>query len=107
MTRASTIGRGVAGKRAAAREHLAQHAAERPDVGALVDQLCRAPARAHVCGRAERSHRAAVASTVVGDRGRQSTVERESCAMAFATPKSSTLTDPSGAILMFAGLRSR
>jgi hypothetical protein len=45
-------------KRAAAREHLVQHTAERPDVGALVDAQAPRLLRAHVRGGAD--HRAGV-----------------------------------------------
>ena len=45
------------------REHLVEHAAERPDVGALVHRLAARLLRAHVRGRAENhpglGHRAA------------------------------------------------
>ena len=36
------VRRRVAGERAPSRQHLVEHAAERPDVGALVDGLPRA-----------------------------------------------------------------
>ena len=88
-------------------EHFVQHAAERPDVRALVDRL---PARlfgAHVGGRAEnhafaRRRRRSPSATASTSR-----VPTRSPADALARPKSSTLTTPSGVILMFAGFRSR
>ena len=91
-------------KRAPAREHLVEHAAEGPDVGALVDGLPRAcsglmyaavprmtPSLRH---RAWRARRWAAA-------------RRPRVSSAFARPKSSTFTVPSGVILTFAGFRSR
>ena len=89
----------LAGKGDAPGQHLVEHAAERPDVGALVDHLPTRLFRAHVGGRAEnrplpacrRSGRTPTPSALAG----------------FASPKSSTFTTPSGVILMFAGFRSR
>ena len=43
--RRDRVGDGLAAKRRPRRQHLAQHAAERPDVGPLVDRLARVPAR--------------------------------------------------------------
>ena len=93
---------GLARKRGASRQHLVQHAPERPDVGALVDGLTARLLRAHVGGRAE--DRAACASSpwswlAACDRSSAGAVARE---CAFARPKSSTLTVPSELSLMLA-----
>ena len=55
----------------AAREHLVKHAAERPDVGALVDRSAARLLGAHV-GRGAEDHagRASPARVIVGDRDR-------------------------------------
>ncbi|HSC25848.1 MAG TPA: hypothetical protein VLD67_01160 [Vicinamibacterales bacterium] len=42
------VGHRVGGKRCSARQHLVEHAAERPDVGAFVDELAARLLRAHV-----------------------------------------------------------
>ena len=58
----------VALERAAARQHFVEHAAERPDVGALVDALAARLLRAHVRGRAHDDARAGRRGVViVGD----------------------------------------
>ena len=75
-------------KRGSPREHLVEHAAERPDVGALVDRLPARLLRAHVGGGPEdqpfaraadrhrrRLRRDPVAGVVTGDRFRQAEVE--------------------------------
>ena len=95
-------------KRALARQHLVEHAAERPDVGALVDGLAARLLGAHVRGRAEHHadaghHRRA--DVIVGDAVASTLPDIGSSA--FASPKSSTFTVPSGRTLMFAGFRSR
>ena len=82
---------------ALARQHLAQHHAERPDVGALVDRLARAPAPAPCrppCRGSRpprrRGHRRASASSSA------STADAPAPgAIALARPKSSTFTVPS------------
>ena len=89
----------VAGKCDAPGQHLVQHAPKGPDVAALVDAVTARLLRAHVGGGAE-------------DRPRRVTRVRSgtltsSASAAFARPKSSTFTTPSGVILIFAGLRSR
>ena len=89
---------GLTGKREAAGQHLVEHAAERPDVGALVDALTARLLRAHVGGGAE--------DRAVARLGQVRDARRRRVA-AFARPKSSTFTTPSGVILMFAGFRSR
>ena len=53
----------LAGKCAAARQHLVQHAPERPDVGPLVDRLAARLLRAHV-GRGPENHPSRVPPTV-------------------------------------------
>ena len=92
----------------AAGQHLVQHAAERPDVGALVDRLAARLLGAHV-GRGAENHARRV---VAGDRDASATCDevrrrRRSRPATFASPKSSTFTVPSGVILMLAGFRSR
>ena len=49
------VGDGLAGERAAAREHFVEHDAERPDVRALVDRLPARLLRRHV-GRGAEDH---------------------------------------------------
>ena len=88
-------------ERAPAREHLEEHAAERPDVGALVDRLARAPAPAPCrprCRGSRRRRSSSPASVIVGDVGERS-IGRGVGSIAFARPKSSTFTVPSGAHL--------
>ena len=53
MTRASVSDTSSPVERPLPREHLVEHAAERPDVGALVHRLAARLLRAHVGGRAE------------------------------------------------------
>ena len=91
-----------------ARQHLEEHAAERPDVGALVHGLPARLLRAHVRGGAENHpgsrHRGR------RDRRRHATTFADIAvagSIAFARPKSSTFTVPSSRTLMFAGFRSR
>ena len=83
-------------------QHLVEHAAECPDVRALVDRLPARLLRAHVGGRAE--DRPACVPPVDRRRLADGDARRPP---AFARPKSSTFTTPSGVTLMFAGLRSR
>ena len=77
-------------------QHLVEHAAERPDVGALVDGL---PARllgAHVRRRAENDARlrSSPAIVIVGECV-SALRRRRRGSIAFARPKSSTFTTPS------------
>ena len=96
---------GVARERDAAGQHFIQHAAERPDVRALVDGLTARLFGAHV-GR--RAHDRSLTRSVVSDRRHCDQIgAAESPVVAFARPKSSTLTTPSGVTLMLAGFRSR
>ena len=89
----------------AARQHLEQHAAERPDVGALVDRLAarllRDSCRRRCRGSRPRRSRATSASAT-------STVQPDRRASAdssvFARPKSSTFTVPSARDLDVRGL---
>ena len=88
-------------------EHLEQHAAKRPDVGALVDRLAARLLRTHVGGGAENDARAV-------------SIARRSCVDAadavepplsicdrFGEPEVEHLDRAVRVILMFAGLRSR
>ena len=74
-------------------------------------RACRRPAArllgAHVGGGAEDHALRVSPTTIVGDCDRSPPWHRASGADAFARPKSSTFTVPSGVILMFAGFRSR
>ena len=86
-------------------QHLVEHAAERPDVGPLVDRLAARLLRAHVRAACRGRRPSRVPPTViVGDCVRSG---RGVARAAFARPKSSTFTMPSGVILMLAGFRSR
>ena len=94
----------LAEERGLARQHLVEHAAERPDVGAPVDGFAARLLGAHVRRRAE--HHAGLGHRGRRQRGRlRPVVARGSSALAM--PKSSTFTVPSGVSLMFAGFRSR
>ena len=87
-------------------QHLVQHAPERPDIRAPVRPLAPSPAPATCTPRFPESLPAFVAAMLnVGefDRVAPSAASRN----AFASPKSSTFTLPSGVILMLAGFRSR
>ena len=92
---------------APARQHLVQHGTERPDVGALVDGLparllrapCRRPCRESCRARRHRGRR---------ERRRLRDDPRAEPApgsIAFASPKSSTFTVPSGRDLDVRGLQ--
>ena len=95
-------------KQRAARQHLEQHHAERPDVRALVDGPAARLLRRHVGGGAE-DHAALGARRRRRASGEFVGARRalDSRSSAFARPKSSTFTTPSGVILMLAGFRSR
>ena len=90
----------------AAGQHLVRDAAERPDVRALVHRLCRAPAPGSCTPPCRGSRRRASPCAREGRRVRQ-VLPTPSRRRAFASPKSSTFTVPSGVSLMFAGFRSR
>ena len=94
-----------------ARQHLVEHDAERPDVGALVDGSALAPAPAPCRRRCRGScPSASCAGEVrVGELRATLAVALDAPAgsIAFARPKSSTFTVPSARTLMFAGFRSR
>ena len=100
----------VARERAAAGEHLVEHDAEGPDVGALVDGLAARLLGRHVGRRAEdhahlrRRGPSASASSARADALPEPAPAGSS---ALARPKSSTFTVPSARTLMFAGFRSR
>ena len=78
-------------------QHLVEHAPEGPDVAPFVDPVTTRLLGAHVGGRAK----------IAPSRDSLSSRREPSGLAAFARPKSSTLTTPSGVILMFAGFRSR
>ena len=90
-------------------EHLEEHDAEGPDVGALVDGPAARLLGRHVGGGAEDEPGRGAG---VGEGGRLRQVggragARASAEQALARPKSRTLTLPSGVTLTLAGLRSR
>ena len=81
-------------------QHLVEHAAERPDVRALVDRLAARLLGTHVGGRAE--DHAGLASHARRDRRRARSRRHAAplaASSAFASPKSSTFTVPSVANL--------
>ena len=116
-TAASVVGDVVALEGPAAGQHLVEHAAERPDVGALVDRLALGLLRRHVGRGAEdhpaHGHRRRRDGRRVREARRSppggGLKSRPSAAgsSALASPKSSTFTTPSARSLMLAGLRSR
>ena len=83
--------------------------AERPDVAALVHGLARAPAPGSCTRPCRGSSRACIIAgdVIVGDMRHARRHRAPVGSIAFARPKSSTFTVPSGRTLMFAGLRSR
>ena len=89
-----------------AHEHLVQHDAKGPDVGALIHGLAAGLLGRHVGGCAEDD---AGKRSAAGKRRRHSPGSdcRKQGPRTLASPKSSTFTDPSGLILMLPGLRSR
>ena len=96
-------------ERARAREHLEEHRAERPDVGALVRDVAARLLRATCtppCRGSRRRPSSSCGLVIVGEWHR---FRRDSpqASVSFASPKSSTLTVPSARSLMFAGFRSR
>ena len=90
-------------------QHLVEHTPECPHVAALVRRPPFGLLRAHVGGRAEQY--ADLRHRRRGDGGRlrhaRHSISRRAARAAFASPKSSTFTVPSGFTLMFAGFRSR
>ena len=100
------VGNRLAREHRPAGKHLVEHAAERPDVGAAGRQAHLAPVRGSCRPRVPRMTPDCVAWTV-GEfvASRASSLQHGS--IAFASPKSSTFTVPSGRTLMFAGFRSR
>ena len=105
--RRNRVGHVVAGEGSSAGDHLVQHAAERPDVGALVDTLARAPVRAPCRRRSRESFRPVIAGEVIVGGHRRRSRSAPEGSSAFASPKSSTLTVPSARTLTLAGFRSR
>ena len=83
-----------------------QHDAKGPDVGAAIDHPSLHLFRRHVAGGAKKR---AGPGVDVGNRRRMSRwpPRRPAGRSAFARPKSSTFTAPSGRTMMLAGLRSR
>ena len=95
----------LARKRPLPGEQLVQQATERPDVGPLIDGFATRLLGAHVRGRADDLSGHGLES---GHRSQLRIVLALFCApTAFANPKSSTFTRPSGVTLMLAGFRSR
>ena len=90
----------------AAGQHLVEHAAERPDVGAPIDRLAARLFGAHVAGRAENQAADVACTASVGDIDSDDPLAGSASAI-FARPKSRTLTLPPGVTLTFAGFRSR
>ena len=104
-TVAKVSGDRVAPERPCARQHLVQHRAKGPDIRAPVGRVAagllrrhvrrRAQDHAHACGPQRQRGRVGGSALGIGS------------SIAFARPKSSTFTTPSGVILMLAGFRSR
>ncbi len=90
---------------ASARQHFEQHASECPDIRALVDRLPRACSGDMYAAVPEHHPGTRHAGTAHSATGRLGGALVSS--NAFASPKSSTLTVPSGRSLMLAGFRSR
>ena len=84
----------LAGERAPPGQHLVEHAAERPDVGALVDRLARAPARGS-CRRPCRGSRRR-ASVAASDRS--ATASRSPCASVVERPCETEVEHLDGAV---------
>ena len=102
------VGDAVAWEGPPSGQHLVEHGAERPDVAAPIDGIAPRLFRRHVGRRAENyaAHRLGRG----GNRRRVAGNARpapSASGTTFARPKSSTLTVPSGRILMLAGFRSR
>ena len=93
----------LAVERAAAGEHLVEHAAERPDVAALVGGPSLRLLGAHVRrGAEDHAHAGIIAGDVIVGELRRALRPRPTTPadpIAFASPKSSTFTVPSGAHL--------
>ena len=88
-------------ERAAPGEQFIEHAAERPDVGALVDVAASRLFRTHV-RRREPTMRPASAPGRPVTSDADEALDGASEGHAFAKPKSRTFTGPSGVTLMFA-----
>ena len=107
-TAASTSDASSPSNSAAAGQHLVEHDSRRPRCRRACRPPCRAPARAPCRPPCRGSSRARSACAVsVGEFARSSRRTRPAGSSAFARPKSSTLTVPSGRTLTLAGLRSR
>jgi hypothetical protein len=100
------VGHRLARKRSASRQHLVQHASERPDVGALVDRLAARLLRAHVGEGAEND-----ALTRAADRHRrrlrQILTRRRIARRRLRQAEVEHLHDAGWRDLILAGLRSR
>ena len=98
------VGDRLARERAPARQHFVQHAAERPDVGALVDRLPRACSGLMYAAVPRIMPSRVPPMVIVGecDSVGRPAPSRD---VAFASPKSSTLTVPSGRDLDVGGLQ--
>ena len=84
-------------------EHLVDEHAKREQVGAGIQLAAPRLFRRHVL---ERAHDDAVPG-VHEPRGVSPPASNDACSVSLARPKSSTLTNPSGRIITFSGLRSR
>ncbi len=93
----------VAGKCSRAGEHLEQHGADRPDVRAFIDGLPARLLRRHVSAVPRIIPACVVAGVVIVGDIDMFGDELAAGSIAFAKPKSSTFTVPSGRTLMFAG----
>ena len=108
--RRKCVGHVVARKRAGAREHLEEDAAERPDVRCACPPGLGSPAPGAIYAAMPRIMPTPVViagEVIVGEFGRISGALLAARSSAFARPKSRTFTVPSARTLIFAGLRSR
>ena len=97
----------LAGERRLPCEHFEEHAAERPDVGALVDGLAPVPAQGSCTPRVPRITPACVIAgeVNVGEFDSPAPSLLATGSIAFASPKSSTFTVPSARHLDVGGLQ--
>ena len=89
------------------REHFIEHRAKCPDVAALVAALAARLLGDSLCGGTGDESPSCVSAGLVSVGDSVTLADAISSITAFASPKSSTFTVPSGRHLMFAGFRSR